>query len=206
MLAVLAAASCQGTPAPAAPPAPPAKADPQQAFWASLGALCGRAFDGVVAADVGGNPAADPFTGQVLRMHVRTCSETEIRVPFHVGEDRSRTWVFTRTPAGLRLEHDHRHSNGAADAVTMYGGATVGPGTANEQSFPAGEASRSLFLREGLAASVDNVWIITLVPGQRFSYGLTRPGREVRIAFDLTAPVPVPPPPWGGKDDAGSSR
>lgn len=180
-----------------AAPAAPAKIDPQQAFWANLGTLCDRAFDGAVAANVGGGPAADPFTGRVLRMHVRTCSETEIRVPFHVGEDRSRTWVFTRTPGGLRLEHDHRHQDGTSDKVTMYGGNTAGPGTANEQAFPAGESSRALFLREGLTASVDNVWIVNIVPGQRFSYALTRPGREIRIEFDLTAPVEAPPPPWG---------
>jgi hypothetical protein len=197
--AALAAASCRASPA-AAPAAPaPAAEPPQQAFWASLGALCGQAFDGVLAANTGGDPAADPFTGKALRMHVRTCAEAEIRVPFHVGEDRSRTWVFTRTPTGLRLEHDHRHADGSPDAVTMYGGDTVGPGTSSEQAFPASEASRALFLREGLAASVANVWTVTLVPGRRFSYALTRPGREVRVDFDLTAPVEAPPPPWGAE-------
>ena len=30
-------------------------------------------------------------------MHVRDCSERELRIPFHVGDDRSRTWVVTRT-------------------------------------------------------------------------------------------------------------
>ncbi len=40
-----------------------------------------HAFDGVVAANVGGGPAPDPFTGKPLRMHVRTCSETEIHSP-----------------------------------------------------------------------------------------------------------------------------
>jgi hypothetical protein len=197
IVAALVATSCRA--APAAAPTTPARADPQQAFWASLRALCGRAFDGVVTANAGGDPATDPFAGQVLRMHVRTCSESEIRIPFHVGEDRSRTWVFTRTPGGLRLEHDHRHADGTSDAVTMYGGSTVHPGTSNEQAFPAGEASRSLFLRRGLAASVDNIWIVNIVPGKRFSYALTRPGREVRVEFELTAPVEAPPPPWGSE-------
>jgi outer membrane protein len=30
-------------------------------------------------------------------MHVRECSPTEIRIPLHVGENRSRVWVLTRT-------------------------------------------------------------------------------------------------------------
>lgn len=197
VVAALIATSCQA--APAAAPAAPAMVDPQQAFWANLGALCGRAFDGAVAANTGGTPAGDPFTGKVLRMHVRTCTETQIRVPFHVGDDRSRTWVFTRTPSGLRLEHDHRHADGTPDAVTMYGGSTVAPGTANEQAFPASETSRALFLREGLAASIDNVWTVRIVPGKQFSYALTRPGREVRVDFDLTAPAEAPPPPWGAE-------
>ena len=37
-------------------------------------------------------------------MHVRSCTPTEIRVPFHVGEDRSRTWVITRTDGGASAE------------------------------------------------------------------------------------------------------
>jgi hypothetical protein len=55
-------------------------------------------------------------------MHVRTCSENALRIPFHVGDDHSRTWVITRTENGLRLKHDHRHEDGSEDAVTQYGG------------------------------------------------------------------------------------
>jgi hypothetical protein len=56
------------------------------------------------------------------------------------AEDRSRTWVITRTATGLRLKHDYRHTDGTPDALTMYGGDTVGPGTAQRQSFPADAA------------------------------------------------------------------
>ena len=34
------------------------------------------------------------------------------------------------------------------------------------------------------------------LPHERFVYELTRPGREVRIEFDLEHPIPAPPPPW----------
>ncbi len=76
----------------------------------------------------------------------------------------------------------------------MYGGDTANAGTATVQRFPASAASRALFEREGLAASVTNVWIVELVPGQVYRYALTRPGREVRIDFDLTTPVSPPAP------------
>ena len=51
--------------------------------------------------------------GQRLVMHVRDCSADEVRIPFWVGEDHSRTWVVTRTETGLRLKHDHRHEDGS---------------------------------------------------------------------------------------------
>ena len=66
----------------------------------------------------------DPFDGKTLVMHVRSCTPGELRIPFHVGEDHSRTWVLTRTTSGLRLKHDHRHADGTEDVLTMYGGNT----------------------------------------------------------------------------------
>ena len=107
----------------------------------------------------------DPFEGKTLVMHVRECTPGEIRVPFHVGEDRSRTWVITRTDDGLRLKHDHRHEDGSPDVLTLYGGDTTTPGTATRQEFPADAESKALFERQGLKASVANVWAIEIVPG-----------------------------------------
>jgi hypothetical protein len=169
----------------------------QDAFWNTLTALCGQPFEGTIAANEGAGAGPDPFEGRRLLMQVRECSDTEIRVPFHVGEDRSRTWVFTRTDTGLRLKHDHRHEDGSDDALTMYGGDTADAGTARTQSFPADEYSRELFVREGIPQSVPNVWVVTVMPGERYSYTLRRPGREFTVDFDLTAPVPAPPAPWG---------
>lgn len=172
---------------------------PQDAFWGNLTALCGKSFEGRVTAKVGGGPGPDPFETERLVMHVRECSGTVIRVPFHVGADRSRTWVFTRTAAGLRLKHDHRHADGKEDDVTMYGGDTTEPGSPERQSFPADAYSRELFVRAAIPQSVANVWVAGLVPGKTFSYGLQRPGRDFRVDFDLTRPVPAPPPPWGAR-------
>src|SRR5687767_2141391 len=169
---------------------------PRDAFFGRLSALCGRAYEGRIASPPVEADAA--FAGKRLVMHVRTCSENEIRIPFHVGDDRSRTWVVTRTTSGLRLKHDHRHADGSEDAVTQYGGDTVDGGTAQRQAFPADAASKAMFLREGLAVSVDNTWAIELVPARSFTYELSRPnGRLFRVEFDLATPVAVPPAPWG---------
>lgn len=178
--------------------AAPSEPAPADRFLASLRAECGRAFAGRIVADQPPPPAGDPFSGQRLVMHVRGCAEKELRIPFHVGDDRSRTWVVTRTAGGLRLKHDHRHQDGSPDAVTMYGGDTAAAGSAQRQEFPVDAESIASFERNGLTASVVNVWALEIEPGKRFVYELARPtGRLFRVEFDLTAPVEPPPAPWG---------
>ncbi|MBB5015125.1 hypothetical protein [Rehaibacterium terrae] len=173
-----------------------AEVAPADAFLARIAQHCGQAFAGRIAAN---EPQAenDPFAGKPLVMHVRECSEREIKIPFHVGDDHSRTWVLTRTDTGLRLKHDHRHEDGSEDAVTLYGGDTAEPGTEVRQEFPVDEYSRQMFEREGLSVSVTNTWAMEIRPGEQFVYELYRPGRIFRVEFDLTTPVPTPPTPWG---------
>lgn len=186
---------------PAPPPTPDAAAhsSPAHAFISTLMQHCGLAYAGRVITDT--PPAAENsvFADQALIMHVRECSEDEIRIPFHVGEDRSRTWVLTPTEDGLRLKHDHRHEDGSEDAVTQYGGDTATAGTAVRQEFPADEFSVRMFEREGLEASVTNVWAIE-AEDHRFMYELSRPGgRLFQVEFDLSNPVSLPPAPWGSE-------
>ena len=200
LLASLVLAACAQAPSPVPEPVVEPAPAPQDAFVANLRALCGQAFAGTVETDVPAAPGNDAFAGQPLVMHVRQCDEEELRIPFHVGEDRSRTWVLTRTGAGLRLKHDHRHADGSPDAVTLYGGDTADAGSDLRQEFPVDAESVAMFEREGLSASVSNTWAMELVPGERFTYELSRPGgRLFRVAFDLSAPVPAPPPPWGAE-------
>jgi len=168
---------------------------PADQFMARLQAHCGRAYEGhVTTAD----PADAAFTGRRLVMHVRECRDGEVRIPFHVGADRSRTWVVTRTAAGLRLKHDHRHEDGSSDRLTMYGGDSRVPGTAERQGFPADAESIALFTREGRAVSNSNIWALELGEGS-FAYELRRPpipgGRHFRVEFDLTRPVEPPQAP-----------
>ena len=184
ILSALATASC-------ATPIVPA----QPTFFTNLSTLCGKAFEGRIASPP--SEADASFAGKRLVMHVRECSADTIRIPFHVGDDRSRTWVVTRTAAGYRLKHDHRHADGSEDKITQYGGNTAAPGTPNRQEFPADAFTKALLVREGNAAGVDNVWAVEVHPGQVFAYELRRPGRFFRVEFDLARPVPPPPPPWG---------
>ena len=168
---------------------------PQGAFFNRLLSLCGQSFEGRIVSPV--TEADSAFAGRRLVMHVRDCSPTEIRIPFNVGEDRSRTWVVTRTGTGLRLKHDHRHEDGSEDKLTQYGGDTVDEGTARRQEFPADQFSKDMFVRENIPQSVTNVWAMEVEPGQVFAYELRRPNRFFRVDFDLARRVPTPPPSWG---------
>lgn len=170
--------------------APP---EPADAFFAAIKAHCGQAFAGKL---VSNDEADRDFGGKALVMEVRHCTPDTIRIPFHVGDDRSRIWVVTRTKNGLRLKHDHRHADGAPDVLTLYGGDTRVPGTATRQEFPADEFSKDLFLRKGRAVSVDNVWAME-ISDSVFAYELRRPNRHFRVEFDLTRIVDPPPAPWG---------
>jgi hypothetical protein len=177
----------------------PRAEDPQTAFMARLNALCGQAFAGrVVASEPAG--ADNDMAGERLVMHVRRCSPGRIEIPFHVGNDRRRTWVITRTGSGLRLKHDHRHEDGSPDTVTMYGGDTANAGTAQRQAFPVDAQSVAMFRANQLDRSVTNVWAME-VTERSFTYELARPpgptARLFRVEFDLTRAVAVPPAPWG---------
>ena len=210
LTAALALSACNPEPTPEAP----AEADPQNAFFDALASHCGKAYEGALASD----DAVDAdFADKAMVMHVRECSDDRIVVPFHVetapGEwDRSRTWLVTRTDAGLRLKNDHRHEDGESDTVTMYGGDTASgePGTARAQDFPVDAESIAIFEANDLAASVTNVWSVEVDPAgaddARFAYQLRRTkaagapeDRLFRVEFDLTKPVEPPPAPWGHK-------
>lgn len=158
-------------------------------FWAQLSTYCGKAFEGEVVKA----PENDDFRGKKLVMHVRSCSDSLILIPFNVGEDRSRTWVFSMKNDRIELKHDHRHEDGNSDEITMYGGTTSNSGLAHIQVFPADQETTDL-----IPAASANVWWVT-VNDSAFTYNLKRAGtdREFTISFDLTRPVDVPEPSWG---------
>ncbi len=164
----------------------------QEVFWERLQALCGKAFEGRIFL----LPADDAWwDAERLVMHVRECTEDEIRIPLHIDEDRSRTWVVTRIESGLRLKHDHRLPDGTPDeANTQYGGDTALPGSIWRQEFPADAYSIN-----AVPARESQLWYLEIRPGDAFVYGLRREATGLRyhLEFDLTRPVDAPPPPWG---------
>ena len=165
------------------------------AFWKNLRGLCGKAFEGTVAVDSTQDPR---FAGKRLVMHVRSCSANRIKIPFHVGEDRSRTWVLTRLKSGrIQLKHDHRHEDGKPDEVTMYGGTSTNVGAKDRQLFPADDQTVRV-----VPAAFGNMWWIDLKKDEEFVYNLRRMGtdRLFSVKFDLTKEVEAPPAPWGAKN------
>ena len=163
-------------------------AAPQEAFWDHLSQHCGQAFAGELVRIPEGSQT---FTGEEedLIVHFRECEDTRLKLPFHVDDDHSRTWVFIKTTAGLDLRHDHRIENGAPDPQsTWYGAHTWDDGTENRQEF----------LREELTNGVQTGWRVEIIPGERYTYGTIRDGEwNFRADFDLSTPVDLPPAPWG---------
>jgi len=210
--APIALALLAGCTTPAPPGDTPAAASPQQAFWQALSSHCGKAYAGALASE----DARDAdWAGKVMVAHWAACEEDRVAIAFHVadpeapaGWNRSRTWIVTRHGAGANtrftLKHDHRHADGEADAVTFYGGTSADAGSARAQDFPVDAESVALFTREGLDASLTNVWHVAVDPAgskdARFAYQLTRrndPTRRFRVEFDTTKAVAPPPPAWG---------
>ena len=164
-------------------------------LFETLRANCGKSFEGTVVRA----PENDPWRSAKLVMHIRDCSDTEIKVPLHYNDNHSRVWIVTKIAGDrLRLKHDHRHENGHSDTITMYGGETAtgdgGPGD-SDADFIVDAESVKLFYDNGNTRSPNNVWSMK-VEGTTFTYGLVRPDLDFMAAFDLTKPVATPPPAW----------
>jgi hypothetical protein len=166
----------------------------QAGFWANLSRHCGNAYGGGLTLEP---PGDDMLTGtEQLIVHFRDCGRDTLLLPFHIeiqptGEwNRSRTWMFMRTPHALELRHDHRRPDGSPDEQTMYGAYTRTPGTPTRQEF---------ILTERTAADGSPIgWRVEIEPGQRYTYGTIRGGEWTwRVDFDLSRPIPPPPAPWG---------
>jgi hypothetical protein len=165
-------------------------------FFQAVSKHCGKAYTGKVTIDTSNSPS---FANKKLIMHIRKCSKTQLQIPFHVGDDSSRTWLINKVDSGLLLKHDHRHRDGSDDILTMYGGYTLTDGSLHSQSFPADDYSKQLFIDNNIPQSVGNTWQLFISP-DKFSYGLIRQGMEFRVDFDLTKPITLPRPPWGAND------
>ena len=146
--------------------AAPLPVDTRDQFMATLHGMCGQRFEG------GLSYAIDPnseFAGKKISTQV-VCAADGVRMPVQVGENRSRTWIFTRPAAGLELRHDHRHPDGTPDAVTMYGGMAKQGGTARSQAFLADAYTARI-----VPGAETNVWTVSLSQdGSVLTYRLDR--------------------------------
>lgn len=165
---------------------------PAKQFWNTLQTHCTKAYEGSLLL-----PKEDKdFGGKKLMMHVRSCSDTVIKIPFFVGEDKSRTWILTYQNDRISLQHDHRHEDGTEDDINFYGGITTNSGQAGIQTFSADERTQKM-----IPAASTNIWWIT-IDDTTFTYNLRRLGTErvFKVVMDLTQPIDTPKAPWGWKD------
>lgn len=141
--------------------------NPQQAFFDGLSDLCDEQYYG---ASVFPDDPEDAMYGSKLTMTVESCTDREIRVPFYVDEDSSRTWVITRTDEGLLLKHDHRYPDGTPHELTNYGGYASESGTATRQFFEADAETEEM-----LPEASTNVWMLEIdKDNNQFIYYLER--------------------------------
>jgi hypothetical protein len=141
--------------------------DTQRAFFENLKKMCGQRFEGETTFP---ENADHPMVGKKLVISGASCGTNELRIPFQVGEDKSRTWILTLKEKGLLFKHDHRHADGTPDAITMYGGWADKRGTPYLQRFPADADTAKL-----IPEAVTNVWTLQILPDtQQFTYSLER--------------------------------
>jgi len=152
--------------------------DSEADYFSRWQGLCGAKFEGLTTFP---EQPGEEFRGKRLVANVKSCSATEIRIPFAVGDDHSRTWVLSKTDQGqLLLKHDHRHQDGTPDEITNYGGFAA-VGNALSQSFPADGYTSQL-----IPEAATNVWQISLSQdNSQLTYYLERHG-EPRFRAEFT--------------------
>lgn len=163
-------------------------------FWTQLQTHCDKAYEGEIIA---GGKAGDGFTGEKLVMHVRSCDTDVIRIPFFVGDNKSRTWIlYINSENIISLKHDHRKPDGSEDELTQYGGISPNLGLPDRQIFPADTHTSEI-----IPEASSNVWWFT-IDDKSFTYNLRRIGtdRLFSVRFNLTTPIKTPEAPWGTTD------
>ena len=171
-------------------------------FMDNLRAACGGAYPGGLTQEPEGD---DMLEGdELLIAHFVECAPDEdvVKIAFHIETgpdewDRSRTWIFERTPRGLDIRHDHREEDGSPSEVTMYGGPSRAQVEINENRMEFISIERTE--ETGMARG----WRVLMEPGERYVYGTYR-GQDWswRVDFDLSETAETPPPAWGQGEDS----
>lgn len=171
----------------------------QDKFFDAVKAHCGKAFSGK-AEDSTDSTA---YNGRKFVLHIRDCSDIQIKMPLHIDENSSRILVLTKIDGSIKLEHDHRHADGSSGALTLYGGYSYADSTANLQNFLESPESIAITKAHAPARTYPSVWSIIL-SSEEITYQVVRPGRTIKSKFKFTDTVAHPPLAWdlpGAKND-----
>jgi hypothetical protein len=162
------------------------EAEHQANFLTNYSDYCGYAYKGQTNfVDLAGG---DLFENAELTMILASCDDKEVRIPFHVDDDTSRTWTVKMTPRGIHLSHDHRYEDGSQHDANFYGGYADEEGNTFLQYFPADQ--RTISERP---ARVANRWAKEFdLAEMKYFYRLYLNG-ELRLEaeFDLSDPVEI---------------
>ncbi len=159
------------------------ESEQHQAFFNNLASLCGQSFQGD---QIYRSHHGESWSDRAMIMYVTVCEDDHIHIPFHVDDDKSRTWMFLAEDGQLRFRHQHLHEDGTHEDGSMYGGYANDEGNAYVQYFPADEFSAGVIEDGG-----GNLWIVSIDENMTyFSYRLDRDGeKRFEIVFDLTQPL-----------------
>lgn len=160
--------------------------DHRDNFFANYSDFCDYAYPGQTNfVDLG---SGELFEDAELTVIFRECDDEVVRMPFHVDEDTSRTWIVKQTAQGLHLSHDHRYEDGTQHDHNFYGGYADAEGTALLQYFPADHRT----IEDRPARSI-NRWAKEFdLAEQKYYYRLYL-NNELRLEaeFDLTSPIEI---------------
>jgi hypothetical protein len=155
-------------------------AQTDKAFFNELKSLEGKTFYGK-AIYMPDTTKANDFWGKELKFTVNKSKKSVLRLPFHVGENKSRTWVLTKSKNGIQLKHDHRHDDGSPDSITNYGGDSDAKiSSALAQYFPA-----DAFTAKLIPAASTNRWIMEFSPDKKKFYYILQRDNVMRFKAEF---------------------
>jgi hypothetical protein len=155
-------------------------AQSDKVFFDKLKSLEGKTFYGK-AIYMPDTTKANDFWGKELKFTVNKGKNSVLRLPFQVGENKSRTWVLTKSKNGIQLKHDHRHDDGSPDSITNYGGVSdVKISTALAQYFPA-----DAFTAKLIPTASTNRWIMEFSPDKKKFYYILQRDNVMRFKAEF---------------------
>ena len=152
-------------------------------FFNELKEYCGYSFEGETIYPVDKDHL---LTTASLEIEFDTCSDSVLRIPFHINDESTRVWIISVTDRGnLKLQHEHLRDDNLADDGNLYGGFADDSGTRYQQRFPADAETIGMY-----PDAKTNVWSIEIdTLANSLIYDLKRNNEQrFRASFDLSKP------------------